>query len=166
MRENARNEPNDFQVQLPLRELHSCGSCECLEPWLKGKQAQDRTPKTPIWRSWSIDALIALALFIWTWFAWVLIKRKGRSQILNLTPNHKSRESMGQMRSDWSLLYTDGNIFSRAIRYFCHILEKGLRYERPKFWDNKSLNFGTPTWESWEKVTFGCSLRKEAQSIL
>jgi hypothetical protein len=27
-------------------------------------------------------------------------------------------------------------------------------------------NFGTPTWESWEKETFGCSLRAELQRIL
>jgi len=34
------------------------------------------------------------------------------------------------------------------------ILEK---YEHPKFWENKSPNFGTPTWESRGKVIFRCS---------
>jgi hypothetical protein len=29
---------------------------------------------------------------------------------------------------------------------------------RPKFQDNKSPNFGTPTWESQEKMPFGCNL--------
>jgi hypothetical protein len=27
-------------------------------------------------------------------------------------------------------------------------------------------NFGTPTWESWEKVSFGCSFGGELQRIL
>ncbi len=31
------------------------------------------------------------------------------------------------------------------------------KYEHSKFWDNKSPNFGTPTWEFWGKVTFGCN---------
>jgi hypothetical protein len=44
-------------------------------------------------------------------------QKKGRSQIENLIPDHKSFESRGQMRSDWSVLYTIGKIFSRAIRY-------------------------------------------------
>jgi hypothetical protein len=59
--------------------------------------------------------------------------------------------------------------FLKAIKYLFRILKTNLIwkiYERPKFWDNKSLNFGTPTWESQGKVTFGCRLHKEAQSIL
>jgi hypothetical protein len=27
-------------------------------------------------------------------------------------------------------------------------------------------NFETPTWESWDKMSFGCGLRGEAQNIL
>jgi len=27
-------------------------------------------------------------------------------------------------------------------------------------------NFGTPIWESWDKMPFGCGLRGEAQNIL
>jgi len=27
-------------------------------------------------------------------------------------------------------------------------------------------NFGTPIWESWDKMSFGCGLRGEVQSIL
>jgi hypothetical protein len=34
------------------------------------------------------------------------------------------------------------------------------------FGTTKSLNFGTPTWESQGKVTFGCSPHGEAHSIL
>jgi len=40
------------------------------------------------------------------------------------------------------------------------------RYEHPKFWDNKSPSFGTLIKESQGKMTFGCSPRGEAQSIL
>jgi hypothetical protein len=43
-----------------------------------------------------------------------MIERRGGSQIENLTPDHKSLESKGQMRSDWGVLYTVGKIFSRA----------------------------------------------------
>jgi hypothetical protein len=33
--------------------------------------------------------------------------------------------------------------------------------ESPSYW-----NFGTPTWESWDKKPFGCGTRGELQSIL
>jgi hypothetical protein len=98
-----------------------------------------------------------------------MIKRRGRSQIGNLTPDHKPLESRGQMKSDWSMLYTIGKIFSRAIRYCPHTLKKNYtseRYEHPNFWDNKSFSFGTPTWDSWGKVTFKWKPGGEAQSIL
>jgi len=39
-----------------LWELHSCESCERSKPWLEGKQAPNWAPKTPLERSWSIDA--------------------------------------------------------------------------------------------------------------
>jgi hypothetical protein len=80
-----------------------------------------------------------------------MIKGRGGSQIGNLIPNHKSIESKHQVNSDWSVLYTVENIFSRAIKYCPYTFKKDLigeKYECPKFWDNKSLNFGTPTWES------------------
>jgi hypothetical protein len=54
-------------------------------------------------------------------------QKKSRSQIGNLTPNQKSLESRGQMKSDWGMLYTVGKILSDS------------------------------TWESRGKVTFGCS---------
>ncbi len=83
-----------------------------------------------------------------------MIKRKGENQIRNLIFDHKSLESRGQMRFDWSVLHTIGNIFSRAIRNFLRTFKTNLiwkRYECPKFWDNKSPSFGTSTWESQEK---------------
>jgi hypothetical protein len=51
-------------------------------------------------------------------------------------------------------------IFLKAIKYCPHVFQTCLiweRYERSKFWDNKSPNFGTPTWESWNKVLFECA---------
>jgi hypothetical protein len=47
-----------------------------------------------------------------------MINKKGGSQIENLTIDHKSFERRGQMKFDWSVLYTIGKIFSRAIRYY------------------------------------------------
>jgi hypothetical protein len=99
-----------------------------------------------------------------------MIKRRGGSQIGNLTIDHKSLESMGQMSSDWNMLYTVGKIFLRAIRFYLFILKKKNLiwkiYEPPKFWDNKSPNFGTLTWESRGKVTFGCNPCRKAHNIL
>jgi len=98
-----------------------------------------------------------------------MIKIRGRSQIGNLTPDHKSLESRVQMRSHWNLVYTIGKIFSNATKYCSWIFEINLiweRYKHPKVWDIKSPGFGTLTWESWENLTFGCGLNRKAQSIL
>jgi hypothetical protein len=38
-------------------------------------------------------------------------------------------------------------------------------YEHLKFQDNKIRNFGTPNWECWEKVSFGCNPHKESKNI-
>jgi hypothetical protein len=98
-----------------------------------------------------------------------MIKRKGGSQVENLTPDHKSLESRGQMRSDWGVLYIIENIFLRLIKWCPLIVKTDLIleiYEHLKFWDNKNPNFGTPTWESRRKVTFGCSPYREAQNTL
>jgi hypothetical protein len=76
-----------------------------------------------------------------------MIKRKGRSQIGHLTPDHKSLESRGQMRFDWSVLYTIENMFSKAIRYCpCPIKTNFIwkRYEHLNSWDNESPNLGSP----------------------
>jgi hypothetical protein len=72
------------------------------------------------------------------------------------------------MKSNWSVIYVVEKIFLKAIRYFLHIFKNNLiceRYECPKFWNNKSPNFGTPICESQGKVTFGCSPHRKAQNI-
>jgi len=55
-----------------------------------------------------------------------MIKRRGESQIENLIPNHKSLENRGQMKSDWSVLYIVGKIFSKVIKYCPHTIKKIL----------------------------------------
>jgi hypothetical protein len=73
-------------------------------------------------------------------------KRRDGSQIGNLTFDHNSYQSRGQMRSDWGMLYIVGKKISRAIRYYPCALKIDLiweKYERPKFWDNKSPSFGS-----------------------
>jgi hypothetical protein len=55
-----------------------------------------------------------------------MIKRRGESQIENLTRDHKSLEKKGQMRFDWNMLYSIGNIFSRVIRDFICTLKTNL----------------------------------------
>jgi hypothetical protein len=70
------------------------------------------------------------------------------NQIGNLPLDHKSLERRGQIKSNWGLLYIVENIFLKAIRYCLRIFKNKLileRYERPKFWDNKSSNFGSLT---------------------
>jgi hypothetical protein len=55
-----------------------------------------------------------------------MIKRRGRSQIGNLTSDHKLFESMGQMSSNWGVLYNVEKIFLRVIIYFHHIFKIDL----------------------------------------
>jgi hypothetical protein len=78
-----------------------------------------------------------------------MIKRRGKSQIGNLTPDHKSLESRGQMRSNWGVLYIVGKTFLKAIRRCPCMIKK-------KF-DLSGQMFETRTRESWGKMTFGCS---------
>jgi hypothetical protein len=55
-----------------------------------------------------------------------MIERRGVNQIGNLILDHKSFESRGQMKSDWSMLYSVGKIFSRAIRYCPYTFKANL----------------------------------------
>jgi hypothetical protein len=55
-----------------------------------------------------------------------MIKRRGRSQIGHLIPDHKPFESRGQMRLDWSMLYNFEKIFLRAIKFCPQFLKKDL----------------------------------------
>jgi hypothetical protein len=69
------------------------------------------------------------------------------SQNGNLTPNHKPLQSKDQMSSNWGVLYIVEFFLLMNIKYGPYIFKTNLiweRYERPKFWDKKSPNFGTP----------------------
>jgi hypothetical protein len=95
-------------------------------------------------------------------------QRKGRESNWEFDPDHNSLENKGQMRCDWNMLYIVGKIFLKATRYLSLIFKKNLiweRYEYPMFW-KKSSSFGTPTWKSQGKVTFGCNPHRKALNIL
>jgi hypothetical protein len=55
-----------------------------------------------------------------------MIKRRGKSQIGNLTLFHKSLENRGQMRFDYNILYIVGKVFSRAIKHYLFTLRTYL----------------------------------------
>jgi hypothetical protein len=94
-----------------------------------------------------------------------MIKRRGKSQIENLTFDKKSFENRGQMNSDQGVLYIVEKTFLKTMKYSPCIFKIDLiwkKYECPKFWNNKNLNFGTLSWESQGKMIFGCSPCGEA----
>jgi len=71
--------------------------------------------------------------------------------------------------SELRVRYVVGKISTRATR----LVQTSLRsdfavgsYELPKSRDSNRDNFGTPTWESWEKEPFGCGLSGASQRIL
>jgi hypothetical protein len=73
----------------------------------------------------------------------------------------KARSKCGSIWACYTLL----ELFLKDIKYGPCILKTYLiweRYECQKFWDDKSLDFGTPTWKSQGKMTFGCSPYEEA----
>jgi len=51
------------------------------------------------------------------------------NQIGDLTPNHKSLKRRGQVRSNWSMLYSVGNIFFKGYKVLFSYFQKkiGLR---------------------------------------
>jgi hypothetical protein len=134
----------------PLWELHLKGSCECSEPWLKRKTNAKLGPQDTIKNILKRRCLKCPHIVHLDLICIVMIKKKGGNQNGNLTPDHKSLKSKGQLKSHWSVLYTVRNIFLKNIIYFLCIFKIDLiweRYECPKFWDNKSPNFGIATWE-------------------
>jgi hypothetical protein len=58
-----------------------------------------------------------------------MIKGRGMNQIGDLTPNHKSLKRRGQVRSNWSMLYSVGNIFFKGYKVLFSYFQKkiGLR---------------------------------------
>jgi hypothetical protein len=58
-----------------------------------------------------------------------MIKRRGGSRIENLTSDHKSLKSKGQMSSDWGVLYIVEKIFSKSIRHSL-AFSKNISFEK------------------------------------
>jgi hypothetical protein len=71
-------------------------------------------------------------------------QKKGRESNWKFDSRRQIPWKQGSMRSTWSVLYTVYKIFS-SHSHKNLIWEK---YERPKFWDNKNPNFGSPR-EKW-----------------
>ncbi len=116
MRENARDEARWLPSALPLWELHLCGSYKCLKPWLERQKntklgPQDTIKKVLKLRCLKFPRIIHLNLICMSYD-----QKKGWRSNWNLTPNHKSLESRGQMRSYWSLLYTIEKTFSKSYK--------------------------------------------------
>jgi hypothetical protein len=169
MGENAKDEAQWFLSALPLWELHSCKSYECLEPWLERQTNTKLGLQEVIRNILKRTCLKCLHIVHLDMICMHYDQKKGAWVKLEIWhPTINPLKLGGQMRFDWSVLYTIGKIFSKAIRYYICTHKINLIweiYKRPKFWNNNSLNFGTPTWESRGKMTFGCSPCGEAHSI-
>ncbi len=127
MGESATDGTQWLPSALILWELHSCRSYECSKPWLERQTSTKLGPQDTIKKFLKHRCLKWPHLFIYVWFAWIMIKRKGGSKIPNLTFNHKSLESKGQMKSNWGVLYIIGKyIFLKAIRCYHHIFKTNL----------------------------------------
>jgi len=173
MQESASDEAQWLPNALPLLELHFCKSCKSLKSWLERQTStklgpQDTIKKFLKHRFLRCPCIVHLNLICMS-YDFKKRQESNSHQIEILIPDHKSLENKGQMSFDWGVIYTFKKIFLRAIRYYPFILKIDLIwkiYEHPRFWDIKSLNFGTPTWNSWGKVTLGCNSCIEAHSML
>jgi hypothetical protein len=161
MGENARDEAQWLLSALPLWGLHSCGSCECLEPWLKrqtsAKLGYQGTIKHVLkHRCLKWPCIVHLNLICMSYD-----QKKGRESNweFDSRPQIPGKKGPNEVWLRRAIHHCKGLL--RAIRYFLHIFKTNLIwkiYEWPKFWDSRSPNFG--------KVTFGCSICGEAHNIL
>jgi hypothetical protein len=79
---------------------------------------------------------------------------------MNLTLDHKSLENKGSIEV-WlgHDIHYSKDIF-KGYKILSSNFQNDLiweKYECPKFWNNNSPSFGTRTWESQRKMTFGCN---------
>jgi hypothetical protein len=123
----------------------------------------------PLERSWSVDVQNGLAWAIWTSSAQVMVERRAESQIGSLTPDHEKSGIDSILMRAGELRHAVGKLSTRATTLVqtSSWSELGARsYGCPKSRNPNRDSFGTPPWESREKVPFGCSLRTELQRIL
>jgi hypothetical protein len=115
-------------------------------------------------RPWSVDVENGLSWTIWTYVAQVMGKRKVGSQT-----GTKSRESTwsrcAQVECDTSLERSGGELQLWFRSHSNQRLESSDMSSQSLKSPNQD-SFGTPSWESREKVPFGCSLDGELQRIL
>jgi hypothetical protein len=179
--------PNHYYCRNPT--LANCGGeAQHLEkvriwspPGLPNVQSSIARPKTPCIevflvsseRSWSVDIENVLALVIWTSVAQVMGKRRAGSQIDSLTPDHEKSGIDLFQTSELKVQYVVGKISTRATSLVQTSSQSDFAvgsYELPESRDSTRDsfrdNFGTPTRESREKVTFGRGCRGVSQSIL
>jgi len=118
--------------------------------------------------SWSVDIENGLALAIWTFVAQVMGKRRAGS---DSQPLKVGNRPLPDLRIEsaihrWKDLDEGYKCGSDLVTIgFCSRelwAPKVPGLQLGQFRDN----FGTPTWESWEKEPFGCSLDGALQRIL
>jgi hypothetical protein len=106
--------------------------------------------------SWNVNVLNGLAWFIWTFETQVMAKRRVRNHSNFLT-------------CKWRVTYR-WKALDKGYNFTLDLISIGGLHA--KLWAMQSCgslsyeNFRTPTWESWDKIPFGCRPREEAQNIL
>jgi hypothetical protein len=118
---------------------------------------------------WSVYVWNGLASSIWTSKTQVMAKRKPCVKLAIWFPTSKRQKSTQfpcvQVACDISLESSQQGL---QIFFRPHCNQRFSREViRPQSCRIPSCgNFGTPTWESWDKKPFGCGPRGKAQSIL
>ncbi len=156
MGESARDEAQWLPSALPLWELHSCGSCECLEPWLEKVKKIKLGPQDTIRNILKHSCLKCPQIVHLDLICMNYGPKKARELNWEFESDHKTLKSKGQMRSDWSVLHTIEKIFSCDIRYCLHIFKKKTSFENDMSVQSfetiiiqvLGLPFGTPK-EKW-----------------
>jgi hypothetical protein len=108
-------------------------------------------------------------LLIWTFEAQVMIKRKAGSQIASLTSDQKKSEIDPIYLGANDVRHTvESSQQELQLRFRLHLDWKSARkVTAPQSCGSlEDGNFGTFTWESWDKKSFGCESRGQPQSIL
>jgi hypothetical protein len=147
MGENAKDGAQWLPNALPLWELHSHGSSECLEPWLERKKntkscLQDTIRKVLKHRCLKCPRIIHLHLICISYD-----QKKGRES--NWEFDSRSQTLWKQGSNEFWLGHVihcwKGHFEGYKILH-SHLQKKLIwkRYERPKSWDSKSFSFETP----------------------
>ncbi len=129
-------------------------SFKCLRQKSNGKQCLNWAFNIPLESHWSVNIQNVLAFFICSYESRIMVKRRVKSQHTNLG-------SKGQMTSNEGMQHDVKKISTRIIKWN-GCMPKLTCLKQKAIWgsnirDNKSFSFRTPTWESWNKMSFGCN---------